>query len=74
MTTSPTPNAVPVDPMPADEKLANLEERITERVNSDEPPRFGPGRPGGPRGEVPAEEPEVEGSSFSTETASPFAA
>jgi hypothetical protein len=58
----------------ADEKLANLEERITERVNSDEPPRFGPGRPGGPRGELPAEEPEVEGSSFSTETASLFAA
>jgi hypothetical protein len=58
----------------ADEKLASLEERITERVNSDEPRRFGPGRPGGPRGEVPAEEPEVEGSNFSTETASRFAA
>jgi hypothetical protein len=59
----------------ADEKLANLEERITERVNSNKPPRrFGPGRPGGRFGEAPGAEPEVEGSSFSTETASPFAA
>jgi hypothetical protein len=48
----------------ADEKLANLEERITERVNSDAPPRLGPGRRGGPGGVLPAVAPVVYGTCF----------
>lgn len=47
----------------ADEKLAQLEEHITDRVNGELPPRPGP-RPGrdGETGQVPT--PEAEGSAF----------